>query len=268
MDTFLKDKSINSFIGAISLLTIIVSVFFIIKIVNEIKLNRYIGSESQSQNVIYVSGEGEVNAVSDIASLRVSLSEEGKTAKEAQNLLNESLTKTLDYLESQNIEDKDIKSQYGGLTPKYSYDQVVCMSYPCPRSEPKIIGYTATQSIVVKVREVDNANEVRTGLADLGIKNINGPTFQIDDEDAYKAEARALAIDDAKAKAKVLAKDLGVRLGKIKNFSENGGNNYPVMYSQSVRVMEDMAGGREPAPELPKGENTITSNITITYEIR
>ena len=153
------------------------------------------------------------------------------------------------------------------MNPKYSYDQVVCITYPCPRQEPKIVGYTATQSIVIKVREVDNANEVRTGLAELGITNISGPTFSIDDKDVYKAEARALAIDDAREKAKILAKDLGVKLGKITNFSE-GGNNYPVMYSKSAMVFEDMGGESQPAPELPKGENTITSNVTITYEIR
>ncbi len=265
METLTKNK--NSALGAVSLLLLILSVFFVVKIINEIKMSKHVGVGSQYSNVIYVSGHGEVNAVSDIASLSMNLSKEGLTAKEAQDLLNESVTSVLSYLKEQNIEDKDIKSQYGGLTPKYSYDQIACFTYPCPRKEPKIVGYTATQSIVVKIREVDSANEIRTGLAEIDVTDINGPTFSIDDEDVYKEEARALAIEEAKMKAKVLAKNLGVRLGKITNFSENNDSPFPMMYGAGV-MMESSRMKADLAPELPKGENTITSNVTITYEIR
>ena len=80
-----------------------------------------------------------------------------------------------------------------------------------------------------------------------------------------QAKARKLAIDDAKEKARVLAKDLGVRLGKITSFSESG-LRYPVMY-ESAMIKDSV--GTAPAPaELPKGENTISSDVTITYEIR
>jgi uncharacterized protein YggE len=77
-------------------------------------------------------------------------------------------------------------------------------SVPLPNRETTIVGYTATQSISVKVRDADNANEVRTGLANLGITNISGPTFSIDDEDKLKDEARSLAIEKARDKSKSL----------------------------------------------------------------
>jgi uncharacterized protein len=264
MQELLKDKKINI---VVFILLAIVSLFFVVKFINEIKASKYIGYDSQYQNVIYVSGKGEVKAIPDIASLNINLSKEGITAKEAQKLLNESITKTLDYLKLQKIEDNDIKSEYGGLNPKYSYEKEICYTYPCPYKEPKIVGYTATQSITIKVRDVDKANEIRTSLAGLGITDISGPTFSIDDEDFYKNVARAKAISDAKIKAQTLAKDLGVKLGKIVNFSENDENLYPTV--SRAEMMSDAVGMKAtPAPELPKGENTITSNVTITYEIR
>jgi len=263
-----KEKTINSALGAVSLLLLILAVFFVIKIFNEIKASKYVGSNSQYQNLIYVSGEGEVKAISDIASLHINLSKEGVTAKEAQNLLNESITKAVNYLKTEKIEEKDIKSEYGGLSPKYSYEKEICYTYPCPVREPKIVGYTATQSISIKVREVDNANQIRTGLAGLGITNISGPTFSIDDENVYKEQARSLAISDAKAKAKVLAEDLGIKLGKIVNFSENNDNLYSAMYGVEKMISSVDMRTAMTAPELPKGENTITSNVTITYTIK
>ncbi|HPR83949.1 MAG TPA: SIMPL domain-containing protein, partial [Candidatus Paceibacterota bacterium] len=165
------------------------------------------------------------------------------------------------------VESKDIKSTYGGISPRYEYVKSYYTS-----GERKLVGFTARQSIEVKIRDVDKANTIRTGLAEAGVDNIDGPDFSIDDEEGYKEEARAKAIVDAKEKAAVLAKDLGVKLVKIVNFSE-GSNYYP--YRDSMKVMSaveesiswDSAGGAQ-APSLPIGENKITSNVTITYEIR
>ncbi len=263
METFLKDKKINI---VIFVLLSVISLFFIVKFINEIKLNKYIGHESQSPNVIYVTGKGEVKAIPDIASLHITISKEAKTAQEAQDILNKSVSKTLDYLKK-TIAKKDIKSEYGGFNPKYSYSQPVCITYPCPPRNSKIIGYTATQTITVKIRKVDDANKIRTKLTELGVTNITGPTFSIDNSDVYKEEARLIAINKAKNKAKVLAKDLGIKLGRITNFSENNSNNYPRVFNQNIKL-ERAGASSSSAPELPKGENTITSNVTITYEIR
>ena len=262
METFLNNKKISI---SVFILIIVVSLFTVAKFINEVKGSSYVGRGNQPANVISVTGTGDVLAVSDIASLTVNLTKDGKTAKEAQDLLNESITKTLAYLKGEKIEDKDIKSEYGGLTPKYSYSQPVCIIYPCPTRDPVIIGYTATQSITIKVRVVDNASIIRTGLAGLGITDISGPTFSIDNEEGFKDQARSKAIIDAKGKAETLAKELGVKLGKVVNFSENSVGGYP-MYA--AKVMMDSVSSAVPAPILPKGENKITSDVTITYEIR
>jgi len=262
METFLKDKKIKISILAF---VIIVSLLMVAKLVNEVKLTSYVGRDNQRINTISVSGEGEVTAVSDIASLSVNLNKDGATAKEAQELLNKSITDALVYLKDQKIDDKDIKSEYGGLNPKYSYEK--CYTYPCP-SNQKIIGYTATQSITIKVRDVDNASVIKTGLAGIGITDISGPTFSIDDEKGFQNQARSLAIDEAKIKAETLAKELGVKLGKIINFSEGSDNNY-LRYAKTMEVSSGvMSDSSVSVPTLPKGENKITSNVTITYEIR
>lgn len=263
MQELLKDKKVSI---TILILLVVLGLFLFVQFINSIKANRYIGRE-YSVNTIYVTGEGEVSAVSDIATLNINLSKEAVTAKEAQSLLNESITKVLDYLKEQKIADEDIKSEYGGISPKYTYETKPCYIYPCPPREEKIVGYTANQSITVKVREVDNANVIKTGLAGIGVTDINGPTFSIDEEESYQAEARSLAIKDAKEKAEVLAKDLDVKLGKVVSFSEGGNYRvYSAMKSMDSTYAVAEAGAA--VPELPKGENKITSSVTVTYEIR
>ena len=45
------------------------------------------------------------------------------------------------------------------------------------------------------------------GIGSIGISNISGPNYSIENQDALNEQARKLAIDDAKTKAELLAKD-------------------------------------------------------------
>ena len=139
------------------------------------------------------------------------------------------------------------------------------MMPPCRQGESKIIGYTVSQSVNVKIRKIDDAGKIIDGINKIGVTNMSGPNLAIDNEDGLKAEARKKAIADAKAKAKVLAKDLDVDLGKIASFSESG--NYPIYYAKATMSLDSANGAPAPAI-IPKGENTISSDVTITYEIR
>jgi len=260
METFLKDKKINN---SVFILLVLVSLFFVVKFINEIKSNYYIGHEDQPTNTISVNGHGEVLAYSDIALININISKDGEIAKEAQDSLNEYINKTLEYLKEQKIEEKDIKSEYGGLSPKYSYER--CYYYPCPTNS-KITGYTASQNISIKIRDIDNANSIKTGLANLGITDISGPTFSIDNEENLKNEARNQAITKAKLEAKNLSKQLGVRLGKIVGFSDNENNVAYPMYN--LKSEADTSGLSSSVPVLPKGESKIISDIVIIYEIK
>ena len=193
-----------------------------------------------------------------------------KEAQEAVALIEKS---SLDFLKNNDVAEKDIKTANASFNPKYEYRYdtkalMPCSEFGCPpRSGKNVIsGYEAYESITIKVRNTDDVGKIMQGLGSLGVTDLNGPNFAIDDEDGLKAEARKKAIDEAREKAKVLAKDLGVKLGRIANFSES---NYggPIYYGKAMMVSADSGVASAPA-EIPKGENTITSDVTITYEIR
>lgn len=263
METLFSNKK---FIKLATVLLGLLCVMAFISVVGDLRGVVFGKEHKDIQNTISVSADGEALAVPDIANLSLTITKDAKTAKEAQSLVNDMTEKSVGYLKKQKIEDKDIKSEYGGVTPKYDYGQVVCMAYPCPTKSPTVVGYTAMQTITVKVRDVDNANTVRTGLTSIGITEISGPTFSIDDDEVLKEQARAQAIAKAKEKAERLAKELGVRLGKVVSFSEGSGS-YPIMYGKAMD-MAVSSGTPERAPELPKGEQKVSVNVTISYEIR
>jgi len=220
-------------------------------------------------NSISVSGVGEVMAVPDIGTFSFSVSADAATVSAAQ----ESVTKKIDAiivgLKSIGIEEKDIKTSNYNVYPKYRYESGVCGPNYCPPSKQVPDGYTASHNISVKVRDTQKAGEAIAVAGENGATDISGISFTIDDPDKLMEEAQAMAIEDAKAKAKRLAKELDVRLVKIISFYDNSGG--PMPYYNEVMGMgaADMAvkSSARP-PTLPTGENQYTSNVTITYEIR
>ncbi len=241
---------------------------FVVLVFGSILLNGLdLGDKSDykggEDSVITVSGVGEVSAIPDIATISFEISKEAKTVKEAQDQVSKIEGEVLASLKANGIEDKDIKTTNSSFYPKYEYTNTLCRGYVCPPSNSEIVGYTVSENITVKVRNTDNAGKVIADLGSLGVSSLSGPNFTIDDEESLKIEARKKAIENAKEKAHVLATDLGIRLGKIKSFSEGGDYGVPYYAKANLEVASDSG-----VPTLPKGENTITSQVTITYKIK
>ena len=271
MDSVQKNRLGKAILWAVILL----AVFLGIKAIYSLKELSYLGKGVYPSNVVSVNGTGEVLAVPDVASFSFSVVEEGKTVKEAQEKATKKINSILDAVRSMGVEEKDIKTTGYNSYPKYEYNYTTCSSGYCPPGKQVLTGYEVTQSITVKVRDTEKAGDVLTKVGELGAGNISGLDFVVDDMDKVRAEAREKAIADAKQKAKVLSKTLGVRLDKIVSFYENGDGGYPIMYREAAmdsKMVLGMGGANAVAPQsspsVPTGENKIVSNITITYEIR
>ncbi len=217
---------------------------------------------------ISVVGEGEVFAKPDIATISFSVNAKENDAATAQSKSAESVNAIIAYLKEKGVDEKDIKTQSYNLSPRYEYSRTICTQWECPpQGEPKVIGYEVTQSMDVKVRKTDDVGMLVTGVGELGATNVYGPTFTIDDDSALKAEAREIAIADAKAKAQKLADELGVRIVRMTGYWEDEGA-YPMYSGYGKGGVEMAAMDANVAPEMPTGENTISSRVNISYEIK
>lgn len=228
---------------------IIASVFLLVD-ANQ-KLNT-----ATTTNTVSFSGEGKVVSKADIAVVSLSIVTESPTSKSAQDDNSKKSKAIADFLKKQKIEDKDIKTTSYNIYPQYAY----------PRNDkPVISGYQVNQTMEVKIRNLDEVSAILDGVVSAGANQINSLSFQIDEPEKLKAEARALAIADAKKKASELEKELGIDLGKIINFSENtGGFPSPIYYESKLGMGGGMGGG----PSVPSGENEIVVDVNLTYQIK
>ena len=242
-------------------------VFLLVLTISSLKQYHYIGSGVSASNTITVSGDGEVFAVPDTATFSVTVQEEAKDVKAAQDVATKKSNDIIAYLKSQAVDEKDIQTTDYNVYPQYDYTNSACTQGYCPPGKQTLRGFQVSMTLTVKVRDTKKAGDLLAGVGSRGASSVSGLSFTIDDQDKLDAEARDKAIAKAKAKAEALADALGVEIVRVVGFSEGG--NGPIYYAKTMAVgMGGADSAVAPSPEIPTGQNKITSNVTITYEIR
>lgn len=215
---------------------------------------------------ISISGEGEVMAIPDIGKFSFTVTESGADAVTALEASGTKINKVIADLKDAGVEEKDIKTENYNLYPKFKYENQLCTPGSFCGGEQVPDGFEVSQSISVKVRDLDKSGEI-VSLVGAQVTNVSGLQFTIDDDSVLQNEARSLAIVDAKAKAETLAKDLEVTLDKMVGFYED--EFYaPSPYNRSADITMAFSEAKFEGPDLPLGENKTISKVTLTYRIK
>ena len=243
------------------------ALFLLVGVAVGLRSYHYIGTGTPASNTISVSGEGEVFAVPDTAIFTFTVQEIAKDVTSAQDAASKKSNDAIAYLKQQGIDEKDIQTTDYNVYPQYEYSQGVCASGYCPGGKQTLTGYQVSQTVTVKVRDTKKAGTLLSGIGARGISQVSGLSFTVADQKLLESQARAKAIKDARAKADVLARDLGVTIVRVVGFNEGGGG-YPGPIAYGMTMGADASRKEAAPPEIPTGQNKITSNVSITYEIR
>lgn len=212
----------------------------------------------EQHNTISVTGEAERFVAPDTASISFSMTRKSEDLSEATNSVNKRMSNLLQSLKSDGIKESDVKTTGYNVQPQYVYVE----------RERLFDGYRVTQSVQIKIRDLDNVNEVVTKIGELQVDNVSGLSFFIDNDDEIQEELREDAIKDAKQKASKLARALGVNLDEIVGFNEGGSGGYiPQSFfkSSTLSLEADFAAVEA---SVPAGENRLQSSVTITYKLK
>lgn len=252
---FLSALAVLVWLIVIFVLTLIL--FFGAKVANEIKAGNFIGLAPASASTIQVTGEGRVYASPDMALLNIGVVSEAGTVKQAQEETTKKMNEITGFLKKQKLDSKDLKTTSFSIRPIYSFDERRL-------KRRTITAFEVRQSLEVKVRDFDKLGVILEEVSRLGANEVSGPQFTIEDKDKLEEQARDQAIRQAKQKARELARQLDVRLVRIAGFNESG--SLPIPFFTETR--SDFAKAEEGAiPSIEPGENKITKQVTISYEI-
>lgn len=218
-----------------------------------------IQQEAEAKREIAVQGRGEVSVRPDVAKVTLGLTTGPQpTAKAALDALAKKFQGIVAAVKNQGIKDEDVKTSNFSIQPVYDFAD----------GRQTIRGFEATESLEVKIRDLDKIGEVLARTTAEGVNQAGGISFEIDDPDAAQDEAEGMAIKDAKANAERLAKTLGVGLGRVKTFSVTSAPPSPgPIFAQAE--LEGVPGAGGPgAPPVPPGIEEIVVTVTVTYELR
>ncbi len=288
-----EGKSLRVIAGV---LLAVLAVYVAVLAANAIKANKYVGRDAVNQGTISVSGEGEVYKAPDLAVMDFSVISTAKTVVEAMADNTKKMNAIIDVAKSLGVAEKDLQTTNFNINPRYDYvktapaavsgagaarsaisSSVPAMdmaieiapdeSYYYPNGKRVLSGYDVTQTLTVKMRDMAKIGQIIEELVASGANQTNDLRFTLDDPAAVQGEARKEAINDAKEKARILAEQLGVKLGRITSYNDSG---YSPVYRLNYAA-KDMAAGAvqesAPAPTIQTGESKITANVNIVYEI-
>src|SRR5712691_7442129 len=150
----------------------------------------------QPAQVITVAGTGVVTTTPDRADFSFGVSTDRLTATGALAATAQQMQRVINALKASGIEARDIQTQQVSIATRYDAGTIV--------------GYTASNSVIAKVRDIDKAGAVIDAAVEAGATNVWGPSFFRSDHQQLTRSALRAAVSDARAKAQAVAAASGV----------------------------------------------------------
>ena len=203
-----------------------------------------------------VTGSATVQAEPDMVTLSLGVEETKSDVLAAQALVNKKLADVIEALKAAGIDEKDIQTSYYNIYNSYSY------SYDDPESRQ----YVASCSFDVIVRDLSRAGEMIDVAVAAGANLVSGVTFGVTNLAALQDRALELAVADGIRRAGIMAAAAGVQLPALPESVEERSSYYG--YSERGKGGTfDMAATTEASTTLMGGMVSVTSSVTVTYDM-
>lgn len=202
---------------------------------------------------VTVIGHGEVKVVPDTAIISIGVETAGKTAKEALNANNTQAADIQKKLTELKIDAKDIQTSGFNIYPTYN------------NNDQQITGYRVSNTVTVKIRDLTKVSGLLDQVVQAGANSIYGISFTVDNPRALLDQARTQAMQDAKARADLLAKAGGASVGEVQIITENVGS-VPVPIAAYARGA--LASDTDSSVPVQSGEQTVGIDVQVTYALK
>jgi hypothetical protein len=216
----------------------------------------------EQSRTIAVQGTGRVTVAPDIASLSITVSELAETTSEAQQLTNRKVAVLLEMIREAGVADSDIRTTALSFSPEYTWKE----------NERILVGQRVQQSLYVIIRGIDGKSTTLPHLMD-SFGTVSGITmgavqFSKDDTTVEYEASRKLAMEKAIQKASDYALAAGMQLGKPLTVSDYSSNDYQPLNRSSAMKADVMMMESAVSTELPSGEITISSSVSVVFELQ
>lgn len=215
-----------------------------------------VGAVAPQGTLLSISTTAEASRAPDVATISTGVVTQAADANTAMRDNANQMDRMMAALRAAGIAERDVQTSGINLNPQYKYVE---------NMPPAIVGYQASNTVNVKVRELAKLGKVLDTLVAQGANQINGPSFGIDKPEAAFEEARIAAVKKAQAQAQTYARTLGLQVKRIVSISE-GGASLPRPPMPMMRAMSADAGFAKETAVAP-GESTVSVSVEMVFEL-
>lgn len=195
---------------------------------------------------ITANGTGAATVTPDRASFTFGTVSQGRTASAALTASSQAIDRVVAALRNAGVARADIQTSEVSLSPRMN------------ETGDTITGYTATNSVTARIRQLNNAGPVIDAAVGAGANQVYGPNLLVSDQDAAYRNALRAAVAEAREKAQVLASASGQTLGRITAITESGSTPQPMPLT---------GGARDSAPQIEPGTQRIEATVSVSFAI-
>ena len=208
----------------------------------------------QPETTLTVSASGDVARAPDMATITLGVQTEAKTASEAMSQNASKMEGVYAALAAAGIAERDMQTSNLSLQPRYDYSNR-------DGSPPKVTGYTASNQVTVKVRNLDNLGQTLDAIVADGGNTISGLSFGLQDASEARDEARRNAIKTAMSRAELYAAEAGYSVARIVTINETSSDRGGPVPMMAMRAESDSS------TQISGGEVGYQVQVNVTFEL-
>jgi uncharacterized protein YggE len=207
---------------------------------------------NSNPRTLSLSGTATVYAQPDQVVFNIGAYTEERTASAAIDENAVIMTAVLNAIKGQGVKAEKISTSYYTVTPNYSYDAKM------------VISYQVTNMMQVKISDLSKVGAIIDAASAAGANKVDSISFGLSDVAANKIKLSAYtaAIADVKAKASVITQNLGIAVTGVQSVNENF--YYPQIDYLKAAVP---ASGASASTPILQGNISVTVTLNIVYLI-
>ena len=207
-------------------------------------------AEDSHRRFVSVSGEGYVEAVPDTLSFSVVASSTDSSLEQAQANATAVVNQVLAAARKTGVAEDRIDSSQTRAAPEYEWR----------KQERHYLGQTVTRTVSFRLAELDQYPALLTLLSELDLTQINPPQLSHSQQEQLQMDALKGAIAAGRAKAALMAAEVGARLGDALQVTEVSARQPQprMMMAESARA----DGGQD------QGYSFALQRITASVQLR
>jgi len=214
--------------------------------------------ENPPPPVLVVSGNAQILAAPDEATVRLGVVRQASAAQPAQDQANAVSQQILNAIGKAGVPAQQIQTSRLVLSPVYA------PRGPEARDAPRIVGYSASNVVTVRLEDLSLIGPVIDAGLKAGANQLEGVQFGLRNDLPSREQALRQAVNEARSKAQIMADALGVKLIDVLEVLEGGISVAPL--NGTIGRLTVAAMDAVPTP-VSAGQLEVHANVTIRYRI-